>query len=183
MRYQTIGSFAKQFGLSRGTLLYYDRIGLLKPAGSSEAGYRLYGERELARMQRIDAFRQAGLQLTVIRAILEDESENRVSVALEQRLAELNGEVRQLRAQQRLVVELLRRQGAQATAQNVDVEQWVAMLSEAGIDEQGLVRWHTAFERESPDAHQAFLESLGLPDREIVEIRCRSRSKSASNRM
>jgi DNA-binding transcriptional MerR regulator len=43
----TIGQAAKHANLSRSTLLYYDRIGLLRPSGRSRAGYRLYnGARE-----------------------------------------------------------------------------------------------------------------------------------------
>ena len=38
----TITRLAKQFKLSRSTLLYYDRIGLLRPSGRSPSNYRLY---------------------------------------------------------------------------------------------------------------------------------------------
>lgn len=171
MRYQTITAFAKRFGLSRGTLLYYDRIGLLKPAGTSAAGYRLYGEKESSRMKRIDTFRQAGLSLKAIGEILDGAGEDVVSGTLEQRLSDLNREIGELRAQQRLVLQLLQRQGQTPHSPGVNVEQWVAMLTEAGIDEAGQCRWHAAFERDNPQAHQAFLESLGLDDAEIANIR------------
>ena len=36
------GELAKSAGLSRSTLLYYDRLGLLRPVGRSESNYRLY---------------------------------------------------------------------------------------------------------------------------------------------
>ena len=181
MTYRTISAFAKAFGLSRGTLLYYDRIGLLKPATFSAAGYRLYGEQEVQRMQRIDRFRQAGLPLRTIGEILDGVGEDRVSKALEQRLSDLNREIDQLRSQQRLLVELLRRQGLDVAGQGVDVAQWVAMLNEAGIDEQGQMRWHMAFERDHPLAHQVFLEGLGLADREVVDIRRRSKGASSES--
>ena len=51
----TVGKLSEKFGLSRTALLYYDRIGLLTPAGRSESGYRLYDdaaiERKIARAQ------------------------------------------------------------------------------------------------------------------------------------
>lgn len=175
MPYLTISAFAKRYGLSRGTLLYYDRIGLLNPAATSAAGYRLYGERESQRMERIDRFRQAGLSLKAIREILEGDEEDAIANALERRLEELNREMEGLRHQQRLVVELLQRQGRPGRGPEVDVGQWVAMLTEAGVDEAGLGRWHAAFERENPQAHQVFLESLGLDTDEIAGIRSRSR--------
>ncbi len=37
----TVGKLAEDFGLSRSTLLYYDRIGLLQPAARTEKGYRV----------------------------------------------------------------------------------------------------------------------------------------------
>jgi DNA-binding transcriptional MerR regulator len=161
--------------MSRATLLYYDRIGLLKPAGFTEAGYRFYGEREAERMRRIASFREAGIPLKAIRAILDGGDSDALETALEQRLDALNHEIAQLRAQQRLVAELLQRRGKAADARTVDVAQWVAMLEEAGVDEAGRLRWHQAFERDAPEAHHAFLRSLGLDDEAITEIRARSR--------
>lgn len=185
MKPQTITAFAKRFGLSRSTLLYYDRIGLLKPAGFSPNGYRLYGERETARMRRIDTFRKAGIPLKAIREILDgmaDDGEGGggLEAALERRLIDLNQEIGQLHAQQRLVASLLRREGKRPRVRSVDVTQWVAMLEEAGLDEVARQRWHSAFERDAPEAHQEFLVSLGLDEEEIAEIRRRSREPESS---
>jgi len=171
----TITAFAKKYGLSRTTLLYYDRIDLLKPAGLSPAGYRLYGRSETERMARINTFREAGIPLQKIRAILDGEDTDVLEAALEQRLAALNTEIAMLRSQQRVVAELLQRVGKHSRCHSVDVEQWVAMLEEAGVDEAGRLRWHQAFERSAPEAHHAFLVSLGLDETSIKEIRARSR--------
>lgn len=174
MQPMTITAFARRFGLSRATLLYYDRIGLLRPGGVSDAGYRLYSEREAERMARIAAFREAGITLKLIRAILDGEDPGLLETALEKRLTALNQEIAQLRSQQALVVGLLQRKSGDSGERQVDVEQWVAMLEEAGIDAAGRLRWHQAFERDAPQAHQAFLQSLGLDEAEIREIRQRS---------
>lgn len=171
----TISAFARRYGLSRATLLYYDRIGLLRPAGLSPAGYRLYGPVEAERMMRINTFREAGIPLKAIRVILDGEDGDTMEAALEQRLNVLNSEIAELRSQQRLVAELLQREGSQSRCHSVDVQQWVAMLEEAGMDETDMMRWHQAFERDAPEAHHAFLVSLGLSAREIKDIRRRSR--------
>jgi len=172
---KTITAFAREFHLSRATLLYYDRIGLLKPARFSPAGYRLYGPAESQRMARINTFREAGLPLKAIAAILDGEDSDALETALEERLSVLNAEIAQLRSQQRIVAELLQREGKQARCHNVDVNQWLAMLEEAGVNEAGRLRWHQAFERDAPEAHHAFLLSLGLSALEIAQIRSRSR--------
>jgi DNA-binding transcriptional MerR regulator len=49
----TISALARRFHLSRSTLLYYDRIGLLRPGGRSLKAYRQYGETEVARLEQI----------------------------------------------------------------------------------------------------------------------------------
>jgi hypothetical protein len=50
-------------------------------------------------------------------------------------------------------------------------ERWVSMLRAAGPDEDGMSRWHQQFEKQAPEAHQDFLESLGLSRQEIRNIR------------
>jgi MerR family transcriptional regulator, thiopeptide resistance regulator len=41
-----VGDLAKQTGVSVRTLHYYDEIGLLSPSHRTEAGYRLYSEKD-----------------------------------------------------------------------------------------------------------------------------------------
>lgn len=180
MKPLTITAFARRFNLSRSTLLYYDRIGLLKPSGQSSAGYRLYDEKAAERMKRIDTFRKAGLSLEAIKEIVCADTDDSIEVALEKRLMNLNKEMAALQAQQHLVVQLLQSRGRHPRQRGVDVVQWVKMLEEAGMDEQARRRWHMAFERDAPDAHELFLRSLGLSDAEIAEIRGFSSDEATS---
>ena len=48
---------------------------------------------------------------------------------------------------------------------------WVSILKAAGLDEPGMRNWHVEFEKTSPDAHQEFLESIGIAKNEIAAIR------------
>ena len=59
-------------GVSIRALQFYDQIGLLPPAGRTEAGYRLYDESSLETLQQILLFRELGFPLKEIRAILSD---------------------------------------------------------------------------------------------------------------
>lgn len=61
---------ARQAGVSERTLRYYDRIGLLPPQGVTQAGYRVYGEAELERLQEILFFRELGFPLAEIKRIM-----------------------------------------------------------------------------------------------------------------
>lgn len=66
-----VGELARSTGLTVRTLHHYDEIGLLKPSGRSEAGYRLYGDADVARLHGIQALRQMGLPLAEIAPLLE----------------------------------------------------------------------------------------------------------------
>lgn len=61
-----VGELAKRAGVSVRTLHHYDAIGLLVPLQRSEAGYRLYGRADVARLQQIKSLRHLGFALDEI---------------------------------------------------------------------------------------------------------------------
>ena len=67
----TVHEVSRITSVSVRTLHHYDAIGLLKPSAVTEAGYRLYDEAALARLQSILLFRELQFPLKDIRAILE----------------------------------------------------------------------------------------------------------------
>ncbi|RIH89569.1 heavy metal-responsive transcriptional regulator [Calidithermus roseus] len=96
-----IGELARVAGVSRDTLRFYEREGLLRPEGRSEGGYRLYEAEAVRRLRFIKQAQALGLTLEEIRAVLEVMHEGRPPCAdvrrvlrqkvalLEQRIAEL----------------------------------------------------------------------------------------------
>lgn len=54
-------------------------------------------------------------------------------------------------------------------------ESWIRLLETAGLDQTARDKWHAEFERLAPDAHRDFLESLGIPAKEIALIKKHSR--------
>ncbi|MEJ2040413.1 MAG: MerR family transcriptional regulator [Desulfosarcinaceae bacterium] len=167
----TIGKLARKFGLSRSTLLYYDRIGLLNPSGRTPSNYRVYTRSDILRLEKICLFRQAGLDLKTISATLST-SGGSLAQILELQLDLLNQKIRDLRRQQHLIVGLLKKiKREHQPVKVMDKESWIHLLASAGMDEQAMGDWHQAFERLSPDAHQHFLESLGIPPDEVEAIR------------
>lgn len=81
----TVHEVSKLAGVSIRTLQYYDKIGLLHPTGYTEAGYRLYDDTELERLQHILLFRELEFPLRDIKAILDSPDFDR-SKALEQQI-------------------------------------------------------------------------------------------------
>lgn len=165
-----ISRLARMFGLSRSAMLYYDRIGLLQPSGRTSANYRIYTHADLKRLEQIRRYRRTGMSLETIAGILAAPRRHTVE-ALERRLDALNQEIQDLRAQQQVIVELLKDKQLLAGSRVLDKQRWVAVLRAAGLDDEAMGKWHVAFERMSPEAHQDFLESLGIGAREIAEIR------------
>ena len=49
----TVQNLAALAGISRRTLRYYDEINILKPARINSSGYRIYGQKEVDRLQQI----------------------------------------------------------------------------------------------------------------------------------
>ena len=166
----TVGAFARTHGLARSTLLYYDAIGLLRPAERSASGYRRYGPKEERRLALICTYRRAGLSLDSIRRVLDGASEGLAAV-LEERLAELDDDIERLRDQQRLITGLLERPDLLRRERVLDKQTWVDLLAASGMSAKDMERWHGEFERTAPEKHQRFLELLGLPAAEIAAIR------------
>lgn len=66
----TIHKLAKLAGVSTRTLRYYDEIELLLPDRISSNGYRIYGQKEIDRLQQILFYRELNVPLEEIRKIL-----------------------------------------------------------------------------------------------------------------
>ena len=81
----TVGVVAELAGVSVRTLHHYDEIGLLEPRDRSAAGYRLYSEDDLRRLQRILFYRELDFDLETISAILADPAITDVDRLHEQR--------------------------------------------------------------------------------------------------
>lgn len=170
----TIGALAGRFGLARSTLLHYDHLGLLRPAGRSRAGYRRYTEADAERLAQICTYRRAGLSLAAIARALEAPAAG-ARAALEARLAELDRELGQLREQQRVIAALLQRPDLVPDRTPLDKATWVGLLRASGLSDEDMDRWHAAFEASDPERHGRFLAALGLGPAEVAAIRARSR--------
>ncbi|CAH1229210.1 MerR family transcriptional regulator [Vibrio harveyi] len=165
----TVTQLARECGLSRTTILYYEREGLLAPAHRSENGYRWYGEKEMQRLKTISSYRSYGLPISSIRTLLAQKGKSQAEI-LKDHFNELEREIQNLRAQQKAIVVLL--QEPQLIEDNiVTKERWVQIMQAAGFSESDMVTWHQKFEEMEPAEHQKFLESLGIEQDEIVRIR------------
>ena len=174
----TIGQVAKKYSLSRSTLIYYDNIGILTPSGRSESNYRLYSDNDLKKMDRMMLFRSAGLSLNSIPSLVDKKGDD-LNSSLELRLSSINNEIQGLRNQQKVILNILENESSVKGSRVITKETWVSLLKAAGLDEDGMKNWHVEFEKTSPEAHQDFLESIGIEKDEITSIREWSKIKSS----
>lgn len=85
-----VGQLAKRTGLTVRTLHHYEDVGLLTPSARTESGHRLYGTREVIRLQQIVSLRQVQEEWTALIARVRAEMEKGTDPASEtaQRLGE-----------------------------------------------------------------------------------------------
>lgn len=116
-----ISEMASLFNVSRQTLIYYDKIGLFKPAVVNEKGYRFYSPTQIPLMRLICMLRDLGLELDEIDRLtstfdigeMTDHLRSRVQ-ALDEQIAELKAE--RASVQERLSFTTRRFTGASARA-------------------------------------------------------------------
>lgn len=166
----TVSQLAKTHHLSRTTILYYERQGLLLPHSRSEKGYRRYGDSEIKRLKEILAYRSLGLSIAQIASLFERTESNLQEHILQDQFNALEREIQTLRQQQKAIVMLLK-QPLLLEQNMVNKQRWVEIMQAAGLTETDMKNWHKQFESMEPDSHQAFLESLGIDAEEIKQIR------------
>jgi len=166
----TVSKLAKKFGISRSTILYYEREGLLEPTNRSDNGYRWYGDKAIKRLESIVAYRSFGLPVESIAKLLDEQNGTSQSDMLRSHFEHLENEINQLRRQQAAIVGLLQ----DPTLMEKDMvtkERWTEIMRAAGFNDEDMINWHKKFEEMEPEEHQKFLESLGISDEEIKKIR------------
>jgi len=174
----TVSGLARRCGLSRSTILYYESLGLLKASSRSAGNYRQYGERDLDRLRQIRAYRDVGLSLADIRAVVGRPANDAAST-LQRRLEQIDAEIGRLRGHQRVILRLLGNRTFRST-EMMTKDKWVTIMKGCGFTEDQMNGWHAEFERSAPAEHQEFLEFLHIPAEEIARIREWSRKGRAS---
>ncbi|MFI6535908.1 HEAT repeat domain-containing protein [Nonomuraea sp. NPDC050547] len=149
-----IGDVARRSGVSARMLRHYDALGLVRPTGRSDAGYREYSSRDIQRIFHIESLRSLGLSLREVRRALEDPAFTPAELVA--------GLIRQTReriaAETELLTRLRRIDAVEPTGWE-DVFQIVALLQALGSKSAG--------KRQS--AALSSVEEAALPVEALVE--------------
>jgi DNA-binding transcriptional MerR regulator len=146
----TVSQIARRTGLTVRALHHYEAAGLLRPAARSDAGYRLYGEAELLRLQHIVSLKALGFTLADIRACIDADAPS-----LANALARQIDRLRQAVVRQQELLGRLERVAHQlATGATIDAE---TLLN--GIEATTIMEKH--FSKEQLQAIKARSDALG----------------------
>ena len=144
-----ISELAESVGLSRATLLYYEKLGLLK--GKRQAnGYRVYSDADRQRLRLMQQLQSGGLSLQECQACLDGKLDRDM---LGQRLDRLEQEIAEKTRSRDLLAALL--------------------------GQSSLKDWHEELERVAPDLHRAWLVSQGFSSAEAGLVALVSKDMNA----
>lgn len=154
-----VGELARRAGVTVRALHHYDSIGLLRPSGRSEAGYRLYNRDDVARLHGIQTLCQLGVPLAEVARLL-DGGAGSLEAALARQVDALDAQIArtQLLRERIGVLRLVLKAGRQPA-----LDDWLASLSmmstyeqyfSAGELRRAFSRWKP-FEAEWPPLVQA----------------------------
>lgn len=109
----TIGELARAGEVATSTVRYYERVGLLNPAGRTEGNYRVYDHRSVERLRFIRAAQSAGFTLEDVTALIHfDDGKTppcvEVEHLIEHRLIELRTRLKELRQVEKQLTKALR---------------------------------------------------------------------------
>jgi DNA-binding transcriptional MerR regulator len=164
----TIARAARAVGLSRTTLMYYERLGLIRPVRRAGSRYRTFRPDDLRTLFLIARWRALGLPLATVHQLLVNPAAT--PAALRDHLRALDRSAATLREQRRLTLKMLGDRTAGGAAPLTKAA-WTALFRAIGMSDEQMRAWHAQFERRSPVAHAQFLQSLGISRAEIGRIR------------
>ncbi|GAA3099539.1 HEAT repeat domain-containing protein [Streptosporangium carneum] len=127
-----IGDVARRSGVSARMLRHYDSLGLVRPTGRSDAGYREYSSEDIRRIFHIESLRSLGLSLRDVRRAFDDPD-----FTPSELVDDLIRRTRERIAAETELLTRLRRIGAAEPAGWEDVLQIVALLQALGSKSAG----------------------------------------------
>ncbi|WP_019613391.1 MerR family transcriptional regulator [Psychromonas ossibalaenae] len=136
-----ISELAAQVGLSRTTLLYYEKLGLIQGRRLGN-GYRTYSDRDLQHLRLVQQLQAGGLTLSECKACLDAKVERSM---LLNRLQLLDQEIAKKQQSRQLLA---------------------ALLGEGGLKE-----WHESIDKIAPDAHRDWLIKQGFDEKNALRVK------------
>ena len=153
----SVSDVTKRIGVSRSTLLYYEKVELVVPEREPENGYRIYSQGDLDRLVMLKQLQKAGLPLAECRRFMDGKPDMAV---VRERLVHLDRDLIEMTMARDLLRSLYFRVTGDAPPEAAPVD---------------VREWHAEFEKRSADAHSVWLQKMGFSEKESLYIRWVSR--------
>lgn len=101
----TIGQFAALHGINKKTLMWYDEVGIFKPAVIKENGYRYYTYFQSSTLEAILLLRELDVPISKIHSFLENRSAESLKLLLEEQTSELDKRIARLRTIRKTLIQ------------------------------------------------------------------------------
>lgn len=92
----SIGQLSSNIGVSIRTIRYYEEVGILKPAKTTESNYRYYGRDEIDKLQLILFLKNLGFALQTIKAVFEEDGRTSILAKVRKQQSALDAELQQM---------------------------------------------------------------------------------------
>ncbi|MDR3053444.1 MAG: MerR family transcriptional regulator [Coriobacteriales bacterium] len=112
----TISEVARYARISRDTLLFYDKIGLLSPSTRGENNYRYYSQEQLAHINVIKTLQELGMPLKTITGLRKRRTPELVVEVLNKQTREIDKKIKALKSARTLLTTLVNTVGNALTA-------------------------------------------------------------------
>lgn len=100
----TIGQFAALHEINKKTLMWYDEIGLLKPACIKENGYRYYSYQQSIALETILMLRELNVSLDEIKRFMKNRTIDNFGSLLQEQIIEVNQTISRLKSIQKILI-------------------------------------------------------------------------------
>lgn len=159
----SIAQVCKITGVSRSTLLYYERIGLLRPERNPDNGYRQFSREDIHALVLIRQLQKAGFSLKEADAVMKGHLDPDTMLS---RYHDLERKIQDLTTAREVVKSLV----VHATGR---VPEPARQMNQAR-------EWHADLEKQAGEAHAQWLGRLGFSEKEQLYIRWVTRSLTNS---
>lgn len=147
-----ISQLAEKAGVSRTTLLYYEKLGIIQGARQAN-GYRSYSDKDLQQLLLLQKLQAGGLTLKECQACLKAQINRDL---LRDRLTQLDIEIEQKQKSRELLAALL--------------------------GERSLTEWHDTLDQVAPDAHIDWLIKQGFDEKQAMRLKWLSKDMNEHDR-
>lgn len=140
----TVGELARISGVTVRTLHHYDEIGLVVPSERTAAGYRLYADEDVLRLQQVLVFRELGLSLPEIASALDEATHgNRAELLRRHRaaLAERRGTIDAMLAAVDHAIDVLEKGTQTMTMTSTDFQKMFDGFDPDQYEDEARERW------------------------------------------